>query len=97
MKSIDLSELSEWKEKGVKFQLIDVREDEEREIFHIGGLHIPLSEIAGSISRIPNDMPLVLYCRKGVRSRIAIQRLIAAEPSYEANLYNLSGGIGDGP
>jgi adenylyltransferase/sulfurtransferase len=71
--------------------LVDVREDFEREDHHIGGIHIPLGEIMQRYDEIPRDVPVVVYCRKGVRSYIAIQRL---ESLGFSNLLNLEGGIG---
>ncbi len=70
--------------------LIDVREEWERAEFHIGGLHIPVSEIFERIDEIPVNNPVVLYCRKGIRSMMVIQRL--TNNNYQ-NLINLSGGI----
>ena len=70
--------------------LIDVREEWERAEFHIGGLHIPVSEIFERIDEIPVDIPVVLYCRKGIRSMMVIQRLTN---NNNYNLINLTGGI----
>jgi rhodanese-related sulfurtransferase len=39
---------------------------------------------------LPRDKAVVLYCEKGIRSVIAIQRLEAAGFT---NLYNLAGGM----
>lgn len=72
------------------FQLIDVREPEEHEEFNIGGELIPLGEIAQQLQKIATDKPVIIYCRKGIRSQIAIQRLQEKFPF--ANLVNLIGG-----
>jgi len=40
---------------------------------------------------IPKDKPVILYCKKGIRSIIAIQRL--SERSGYQNLINLKGGL----
>lgn len=93
MNQITFSELQLWEKSGKKYFLIDVRNPEEHHSRNIGGALIPLSEIARSIHKIPTDMPVVIYCRKGVRSRIAIQRLSLLMPT--GNLYNLENGIGD--
>ncbi len=71
--------------------LIDVREAHEHELFNIGGLHIPLGSLFENISLITKDKPVIMYCQKGIRSQIAIQRL-QDKFSYN-NLINLSGGI----
>lgn len=71
--------------------LIDVREPYEHEAFNIGGLLIPLGSIMERAAEIPTDKTVVLYCRKGVRSAIAIQRL---EARYgHTHLVNLQGGM----
>jgi len=70
--------------------LIDVREEWEREIYNIGGLHIPLGDMITRRDEIPVDKPVVIYCEKGIRSSIIIQRL---EGIGFNNLYNLSGGM----
>lgn len=90
MKQLTPEQLSAWMREGVFFQLVDVREDFEREQFHIGGLHIPLGELMARSSELSGPGPYVLYCEKGIRSSIAIQRLEAAG---HAHLYNLSGGM----
>ena len=72
------------------FQLIDVREPYEHEEFNIGGQLIPLNEICQHIDAIATNKPVILYCRKGIRSQIAIQRLQEKFPF--TNLINLIGG-----
>lgn len=71
--------------------LLDVREESEHEEFNIGGTLIPLAEVIKKASEIPKDRPVVVYCRKGIRSQIAIQRL-EAKFGF-TNLVNLNGGI----
>ena len=68
-------ELKSWKEAGIAFELIDVREEWEHEERNEGGVNIPLGEIVKSIAQFPKDRPLVFYCKRSERSRIAIQRL----------------------
>ncbi len=70
--------------------LIDIREDWERETYNIGGAHIPIGDLITRLSEIPKEKEVVLYCEKGIRSTIAIQRL---ESLGFKNLYNLSGGM----
>ena len=82
--------LKEWKESHVPFVLIDVRETFEREAFNIGGIHIPINEAMERKNEFKHAVPVVVYCEKGIRSGIVIQRL---EMLGFENLYNLSGGI----
>ena len=73
------------------FMLIDVREESEHENFNIGGTLIPMGTILQKVQHIPTDKPVVIYCEKGIRSVIVIQRL---EQTYGfTNLVNLTGGM----
>lgn len=91
IKEVDQPTLEQWLQAPDAPLLLDVREPHEREQFHIGGVLIPLDEIMQRHAEIPADRPVVLYCRKGVRSAIAIQRL-QARLGYQ-HLYNLKGGL----
>jgi adenylyltransferase/sulfurtransferase len=92
MKKITPEELSEWIKEDKPFVLIDVRENWEREAYNIGGEHIPLGELISRKSEIPQTGNVVLYCEKGIRSSIVIQRL--EQLGYD-NLYNLEGGMNE--
>jgi len=91
MKSITVAALKNLLSEKQDLILIDVREEHERNVFNIGGIHIPLDSIVENLDQIPTDKTVVLYCRKGIRSYIAIQRLQRRLP-YE-NLLNLEGGL----
>ncbi len=83
-------ELKEKLDSNADVLLIDIREEWEREEYNIGGIHIPMGEIPGRLADIPKDKEVILYCEKGIRSTIAIQRL---ETLGFHNLINLSGGM----
>jgi adenylyltransferase/sulfurtransferase len=91
MQQINLQQLQELLNSHQPPQLIDVREPYEHEAYNIGGTLIPLADIIKSAAAIPTDKPVVIYCRKGIRSQIAIQRL-EAKFGYN-NLINLQGGV----
>ncbi len=56
--------------------LIDVRTREEFAAGHIAGsINIPVEEIAGRLSEIPQDQQIVVYCRSGNRSATAARIL----------------------
>ncbi len=93
MKHISLEQLEQWRKAGKAFQLIDVREPDEHGAFNIGGELLPLSQLTGAAGRLADDRPVVVYCKRGIRSQIAIQRWLARRP--DVDFYNLSGGIGD--
>lgn len=71
--------------------LLDVREVFEHEAFNIGGKVIPLGDIISMAENIPTDIPVIIYCKRGIRSQIAIQRL-QAKFGF-TNLINLEGGM----
>ena len=90
MQEIDVKELNQWQEEGRNFLLVDVREPYEHEAFNIGGKLIPLGELMPRRNELDKEIPIVLYCEKGIRSTIAIQRLEGAGFHL---LYNLKGGM----
>lgn len=90
MNQLSPQELKNWIENKKDFLLLDIREDWERELYNIGGLHIPMGDLLSKQGDIPKDTDVVLYCEKGIRSTIAIQRM---ETLGFHNLYNLSGGM----
>ena|SRR5688572_6273095 len=91
MNTITPAELKKKLESSQPLHLIDVREPNEHEMYNIGGTLIPLAEIIDQSKKIPKDIPVVLYCKVGIRSHIAIQRL---EEKYGfTNLVNLQGGM----
>lgn len=71
--------------------LLDVREPDEHADYNIGGILIPLSEILLQYQQVPTNRTVVVYCKKGIRSQIAIQRL--QEKFGFTNLVNLRGGM----
>ena len=91
MKSITSQELAILLTTNANIQLIDVREPDEHHEFNIGGILIPLSQIIQQLSLLETMHPVIIYCRKGIRSQIAIQRLQTKFPF--TNLINLSGGL----
>jgi rhodanese-related sulfurtransferase len=91
MKSITAKALKQLLVAAPTTVLIDVREPYENEVFNIGGTLIPLGDIMQHAAAIPTHVPVVVYCKKGIRSAIAIQRL-QAKYGME-NLINLQGGL----
>jgi len=91
MNSISPAILLDKLSEGEDIQLIDVRESWEHEAFNIGGTLIPLDEIGYRIEDISETKPVVFYCQKGIRSVIAIQKIL--QKKNFSNLYNLEGGM----
>ncbi len=83
--------LKEMIENGADILLVDVREPFEHEHFNIGGTLVPLGEIMQHRKLFDTSRMVVCYCAKGIRSRIAIQRL--QDKFGFTNLINLEGGM----
>lgn len=91
IKEKTVSELKDWTDTGVDFQLIDVREPHEYDTANLGGQLIPLGTIVNEAGQIRTDIPVIIHCRSGARSAAAIAEL---ERRFSmTNLYNLKGGI----
>jgi rhodanese-related sulfurtransferase len=84
------AELAQWLGQAPAPEVIDVREDYERQAGHIEGTrHIGLNQLTGAAESIPRDRPVVFYCRVGARSQMAAQAFRAA--GFDA--YTMSGGL----
>ena len=73
---------------------IDVRSQQENDEARIAKAVdlCPHTEILSAVERIPKDVDVLVHCRSGMRSQLAIMLLI--EAGYDgAKMYNLSGGI----
>ena len=90
--SVSEISISILKENLSLYNLLDVRRIDEREQNNIGGVHIPLHELSIRIEDVPLDKPLVVYCKAGIRSKMAIDILKDAKLNIE--LINLDKGIG---
>lgn len=91
MLSISVKDLRDKIANKEDIDIIDVREAYEHEAFNIGGTLIPLPAIFENLQLIAKDKPVIIYCQKGIRSQIAIQRL---QQKYNYNnLINLTGGM----
>lgn len=90
MKTITKAELIGWQETKKAHFLLDVRELWEHKNYNIGGNHIPLGDLISRKTEVDNTIPIVIYCEKGIRSTIAIQRL---EAFGFTDMYNLDGGM----
>ncbi|MFT5698830.1 MAG: rhodanese-related sulfurtransferase/rubrerythrin [Desulforhopalus sp.] len=73
------------------FQLVDVRQPKEYQEQHIpGAILIPLKELKERINDLRHDLPTIVYCRSGVRSKAGCQIL---RDNNFTEVLNLSGGI----
>jgi rhodanese-related sulfurtransferase len=71
-------------------QVIDVREDYEREACHVAGTrHVELARLTAEAGTIDRDRPVIFQCRVGSRSLMAAQAFRRA--GYDA--YSMAGGV----
>jgi rhodanese-related sulfurtransferase len=75
---------------GARFELIDVRTPEEREIATIAGARLLDQAYHDALLALDRDTPLVFQCHHGIRSQRAAEYF--RERGFH-RLYNLSGGI----
>lgn len=69
--------------------LVDVRTAAEFAEGHLkGARNLPVQEVQHKLRELPTDKPVILYCRSGNRSGMALQMLQAA--GY-TNVYNAGG------
>jgi rhodanese-related sulfurtransferase len=70
--------------------VLDVRNLNEHENSHIrGALNIPVDELRFRLEEVPRDKPLVVHCRSGYRSHLALRIL---QQNGFARVRNLTGG-----
>lgn len=95
-REIEPLELKRLRDSGEPICLIDVRQPEEHELVKIdGSILIPLDELESRLDELRNlcrstDL-VVLYCRSGKRSAIALEFL--GKSGINGKLTHLRGGI----
>ena len=73
-----------------EIELVDIREPYEREAGHVpGSRHIELARLSQAAGSIARDRPVVLYCRMGGRSSMALEAFKAS--GYDA--HHMEGGL----
>lgn len=82
--------LAELLENHQQIFLLDVRSEDEHAAFNIGGELIPLTALPESLAKIPTDKPIVVYCRSGYRSQLALEYL--QQQGFQ-DIKNLVGGV----
>jgi adenylyltransferase/sulfurtransferase len=67
--TITAAELKAMQDAGEDIYLVDVREPAEFEIISIpGAVLIPKGDLASKLAELPQDKPVIAYCKSGVRS-----------------------------
>lgn len=93
MNQITVDELKARLDKGLRVNLLDVREEHEHAEFNIGGIHHRLGLIQSmQIDPIDDwkEDEIIVYCRSGVRS---VQAALILETIGFKNVVNLIGGM----
>jgi adenylyltransferase/sulfurtransferase len=74
--TITAGELKALQDSGADFLLVDVREPAEWEIVRIpGAVLIPKGELPAKLAELPQNKPIIAYCKTGVRSAEALALL----------------------
>jgi adenylyltransferase/sulfurtransferase len=74
--TITAAELKEMQDRGEPLLLVDVREPAEWEIVRIpGAVLIPKGDLPSKLAELPQDRPIVAYCKTGIRSAEALALL----------------------
>ena len=80
---------TEFLQQHTPHMLLDVRTPQEFSSGYIAGaVNIPLQSLPQRINELPQDRPIILYCRSGNRSRTAANMLAGAGYS---DVYDLGG------
>ena len=88
---ITVHKLNELREEDSKIQIIDVRENTEREHAHIKGtIHMKLSEISNRYTELDKNKNIFVMCHVGTRSQTVCKWLKAQGLSH---CVNVLGGI----
>jgi len=73
---ITVHQLNELREEDKKIQILDIREDMERDHAHINkSIHIKLNEIAKRLDELDKNRNIFVMCHTGTRSQTVIKWL----------------------
>jgi rhodanese-related sulfurtransferase len=87
---VEPGKVAGWLAEDGDVQVIDVREQYERDAGHIADTgHIPVLALTERAATLDRDRPVVFYCRTGSRSQMAAQAFRAAG----LQAYSMSGGL----
>ncbi len=91
VKPISAVELQAMRDRGVPFELIDVRTEDERAIAKIEGSRLLDAESYDTLLALDRDTTIVFHCHHGMRSQAAAEYFLQKEGFRD--VYNLIGGI----
>lgn len=88
--AISVAELKKLIRNDQQLLLIDVRSQQERDMYNISGILIPLAELPQQLENIDRNKNIVVYCHTGARSMMAVKLMKEAGfPSVKS----LAGGM----
>jgi len=88
---ISATELKAMMDRGLPFELVDVRTEEERAIAKIEGSRLLNEEGHDYLLSLDRNTTILFHCHHGIRSQSAAEYFLR-EKGFR-NLYNLRGGI----
>jgi monothiol glutaredoxin len=91
VKPISVTELKAMMDRGLAFELVDVRTEEERAIARISGSRLLDEETRDYLTRLDRNTTIVFQCHHGIRSQSAAE-YFRCEHGFR-DLFNLQGGI----
>jgi len=90
--TVSMAELLNQIEEGKPMQIVDVREPDEFDAFHLSGaLNLPLEVLTKGKHRFDPQKTVYLICATGIRSQAAIDWMHEHQPELTA--YHVEGGI----
>ncbi|HSO38002.1 MAG TPA: Grx4 family monothiol glutaredoxin [Labilithrix sp.] len=90
VKNLTAPELKAWMDEGRKFELVDVRTEDEQKLAKIDSARLLDDSVEKHLLSLDKKTPIVFQCHHGMRSRSAAERFLRQGFS---NVYNLEGGI----
>ncbi|CAN5925442.1 Grx4 family monothiol glutaredoxin [soil metagenome] len=90
VKNLTAPELKAWMDEGKKFELVDVRTEDEQKLAKIDSARLLDDAVEKHLLSLDKKTPIVFQCHHGMRSRSAAERFLRQGFS---NVYNLEGGI----
>ena len=84
---ITVHRLNELREEDKKIQILDIREDSERDHAHIKkSVHIKLAEIAQRFSELDKNRNVFVMCHTGTRSQTVVKWLKSQGYGHSVNV-----------
>jgi rhodanese-related sulfurtransferase len=89
---VTVHDLKEKIDNGEDIMIIDIRDSEDFEDYHIrGAINIPREVLKDNIHTIARDKPVYIYCKYGQKSE-AINMMLRQDHHFK-KVYSLLGGL----